>query len=152
MDDKAQIHILEVVLVASILFVSLYFLSQIEITINITASNENKLEEVGDQILSYEENLPDPTGQYSSMLAYYIDTWDLANFTEFIDSSIPLGTTYTITKVDVSGLQEGETFTKCKEHIYSKADENIGRVTEVSKFVVINGRIYEVILTMYSPF
>jgi hypothetical protein len=68
MDNSAQIHVFEVIIVAGMLFMSLYFVRSFDVSLNITKTEENELEILGNGILTNLEGIPDNLEQYPSLL------------------------------------------------------------------------------------
>ena len=150
MDNKAQVHVLEVVLVAGMLLVSLYFVKTFDISPNSVISKENKLVAVGDGILSSLEGVPDPTDEYNNLLARYADGTDIDEFTAYINSSVPDGTQYEINVINVSYMSKTSdaTIASSSTTLYNAAFK-IGAEAYASKVVVINGLVYKIVLQLY---
>ena len=157
MNNSAQIHVLEVIVVAGMLLTSLFFVRTFEFTPNITTTEENELEILGDGILANLESVPDNLGQYPSLLARYISDSEsifpyVFEFSEYVNASLPDGTIYEISRIDITKYStypdrsiKDPTITETPY----VAKVKVGREAISSRIVVIEGNVYEVTLTMY---
>jgi len=155
MNNSAQIHVLEVIVVAGMLLTAIYFVRSFEFTPNITTTEENELEILGNGILTSLEGVPDNLEQYPSLLARYVsEDYEeyMDEFTDYINRSIPDGTVYEISRIDISKLSEDPSVsikhTSITESL-KDAPVKVGREAHSSRIVVIDGCVYEVVLTMY---
>ena len=156
MNNSAQIHVLEVIIVAGMLLMSLFFVRTFEFTPNIKTSEENELEVLGNSILSNLESVPDNLGQYSSLLARYISKNEtgklqyIYEFTDYINESIPSGAIYEISLVNISDLSvHPEKSMTLVTITLIQATVKIGKEAHCSRIIVIYGSIYEVVLTIF---
>lgn len=157
MNDKAQIHVLEVIIVAGMLLSSLYFVRTFEFTPNITTTEENELEILGRGILTNLEGVPDIYGEYPSLLARYVTDDNGVfiysdNLIEYVNLSLPDGTLYEITRISITEFSQhpeksikDPSITKEVKPLSVK----VGKEAIASRIVVIEGSLYEVVLTMY---
>ena len=166
MDDKAQMHMLEVVIIVGLLLISIYFVKGFNFTPYAQISQQNKIENLGDGILRSLDSVPDPSGKYSSLLTRYIadyiedmqdDVYDGScnEFIEYVNSSVLEGSIFDIKYVNISSYykdsilfgksinDEAYTIT-----IYSRGLE-VGLQTSSYRITVIDGHIYRVILNIY---
>ena len=155
MNNKAQIHVLEVIIVAGMLLSSLYFVRTFEFTPNITTTEENELEILGNGILENLEGVPDITGEYPSLLARYVTDENgvfiySGEFINYVNLSIPDGTLYEITRIDITELSKHpEKSVRDYTENVKPLSVKVGKEAIASRIVVINGCVYEVVLTMY---
>lgn len=156
-NNYAQIHVLEVIIVAGMVLMSLYFIRSFEFTPNITTNEEKELELLGTGILANLEGVPDVYGEYNSLLARYVTNQGNYypyedQFSEYVDMSLPDGTIYEITRVDIteySAHPEKSIKDPGITETIAEASVKVGNEAVASRIVVINGRIYQVVLTMY---
>ena len=150
MNDSAQMNVLEVIIVAGILIAGLYFVRGMEFSARSVEENENQLESLGESILNNLASTPDPSDEYSSMLAKYISsTAQYANFTDDINNTFPTGTLYKVERVDMSKMfHENAALENCTGTIYEPVvwvqDES-----RVSRIVVSDGTVYEVVISLW---
>ncbi len=150
MNNSAQIHVLEVIVVAGMLLMSLYFVRTFEFSPNITKTEENELEILGNGILTSLEGVPDNLEQYPSLLARYstIDYKD--EFKDYVNRSLPYGTMYEISLVDISEFSKHpENSINDHTTILKEALVKVGKEARSSRIIVIDGNIYKVVLTMF---
>jgi len=153
MDNSAQIHVFEVIIVAGMLFMSLYFVRSFDVSLNITKTEENELEILGNGILTNLEGIPDNLEQYPSLLARYATVDYIDEFTDYVNTSLPEGTLYKISLINISYLNKHPDTPIGNEPsptnpLYSVPVE-IGKEASSSRIIVIDGVVYEVVLTMY---
>ncbi len=173
MNNNAQIHVLEVILMSGIMLMALFFISNFEAPTHSTIGKENSLESLGEGILTSLDGIPDPGYEgddtyYSSLLARYVyeirkeipdDPVDyyhilptieeLQDLNEYFDSSLPEGTLYQLSLIDVTKMShEGLTV----DYTISLHDPSvvvlIGEKISTSRIVVIDGHIYNLVLRM----
>ena len=158
MNNSAQIHVLEVIIVAGMLLMSLFFVRTFEFTPNIKTTGENELELLGDGILENLESVPDSLEQYPSLLARYIYKKALGyfpyidEFTDYVNLSLPDGTLYEITRIDITEYSkhpERSIKNPLITETLKSAPVKVGKEAISSRIVVIDGCVYEVVLTMY---
>ncbi|MCK4364744.1 MAG: hypothetical protein KAW45_01700 [Thermoplasmatales archaeon] len=155
MNNSAQIHVLEVIIVAGMILTSLYFIRTFEFTPNIITTEENELELLGTGILANLEGVPDTLGEYNSLLARYVSEDEgyfsyKYDFIEYVDLSLPSGTLYEITRIDITEYSKHpEDSIKDHTEDVAPAAVKVGNAAVASRIVVIDGCIYEVVLTMY---
>ena len=73
MNDSAQWQLIEVILVAGMLFAAMYLVRSANVTVYKSIEEENPLEDKGYNVLESLASQPAPSGftQYDSLLAYY---------------------------------------------------------------------------------
>jgi len=156
MNNSAQIHVLEVIIVAGMLLMSLYFVRSFEFTPNISTTQENELKVLGNGILKSIEGVPDNQGNYPSLLARYVS--DVSNnefideFKDYVNRSIPEGTLYQISRINITKLsQHPERSIKDNTitDILTPEIVKVGKEAISSRIVVIDGFVYEVELMMF---
>ena len=150
--NKAQVHILEVIIVAGMLLMALYFVKSFDFSPRSVVAKENKLESIGISILEGLESIPDPDEEHSSLLARYLSepdkySYDLSNYTS---DNLPIGTLFRITRINVSYLHDHVNNPIPSEYIKNihNSDIWIGEESIASRIVVIDGSVYEIILSM----
>jgi len=156
MNNDAQVHILEVIIVIGLLLVSLYFAKSFDFSPHSVISKENRLETLGNGMLASLEGTIDPSEEYNNLLARFVymngsGVFEFANdFTDYVNDSIPEGTLYDISVVNISKMSKysDETVASSTKKIYSSADVKIGTEAYSSRIVVIDGYVYEVVLSM----
>ena len=159
MNNSAQIHVLEVIIVAGMILMSLYFVRSFEFTPNITTTEENELILLGTGILANLEGVPDIHGEFNSLLARYVfapsdnDVYPYINeLIDYVDLSLPDGTLYEITRVNITEYSvhpEKSIKDASITRTMVSAPVKVGHEAVASRIVVIDGVIYEVVLTMY---
>lgn len=150
MNNSAQIHVLEVIIVAGMLLMSLYFVRVFDISSNITTTGENELEILGNGILTSLEGVPDNLEQYPSLLARYATAEYIDEFRDYVNRSLPDGTLYEISLIDISYMSKnpsdpiGDATTSLHD-----APVKVGKEARSSRIIVIDGLVYEIMLTMF---
>ena len=148
--NSAQIHVFEVIIVAGLLLVSLYFVKSFDFTPHSVVSKENKLEIEGINILEHLEGIADPTEEYDNLLARFADGKDEDVFTDYINNTLPEGTLYKVQVIDISSMnQNSDTDIASYTTTPIPPRLEIGRETYVKRVVVIDGNIYQVVLGIY---
>jgi len=95
MDDSGQIHMIEVISFAAILFISVFFVHNFDVSNNPDVTQVESLKELGYGAL-YSLDSIDCEG-YNSLLAKYIITNNTESFTSYINNSfLPTLITYNI--------------------------------------------------------
>jgi len=160
-NNSAQIHVLEVIIVAGMLLMSLYFVRTFEFSPNIKTTDENELEILSEGILKSLEGVPDSEEHYPSLLARYLttpyrnddETFPYKeNFVSYVERSIPEGTLFEILRVNITKLKENPDLSIRNDHItkyVNKIEVKVGTEASSSRIVVIDNTIYEVVLTLY---
>ena len=152
MNNSAQIHILEVIIVAGMLLTSLYFVRVFDVSSNITTTEENELEILGNGILTSLEGVPDNLEQYRSLLARYATVEYIDEFRDYVNRSLPDGTLYEISLINISYMSKYPNTPigadKVTKYLY-KAPVKVGREARSSRIIVIDGLVYEIVLTMF---
>lgn len=150
--NKAQVHILEVIIVAGILLVSLYFIRGFDFTPSSVVTGSNSLKQKGLNIISRLENIPDPEGELSSILSRYMYNalkGDNSSLNAYISNSLPKDIIYETFIVNISKMSKyAESVDNCKTVVYEPVVK-IGEKTSISRVVVIDGYIYEIDLGMW---
>lgn len=149
MNNSAQIHVLEVVIVAGMLLFSLYFVRTFEFAPHSIVDRENKFEILGDSILASLESVPSSHENYSNVLAEYVGLVDSKNFSAHVNTTLPEGAFYNISAVNISKMHKyAEIERNCRTAIYG-SPVRIGEETSSSRIIVIDGYVYEVKLDIY---
>jgi len=152
MNNSAQIHVLEVIIVAGMLLMSLYFVRVFDVSSNITTTGENELEILGNGILTSLEGVPDNLEQYPSLLARYATAEYIDEFTDYVNRNLPDGTLYEISLIDISYMNKHPDTPigdyRVTTTLY-KAPVKVGKEARSSRIIVIDGLVYEVVLTMF---
>lgn len=150
--NKAQVHILEVIIVAGILLVSLYFIRGFDFTPSSIVSGSNSLKQKGLNIVTRLENIPDLQGELSNILSRYMYKalkGDNSSLNNYISNSLPEDIIYEISIVNISKMSKyAESIGDCQTFVY-KPVIKIGEKTSVSRVVVIDGYIYELDFGMW---
>ena len=152
MNNSAQIHVLEVIVVAGMLLMSLYFVRTFEFSPNITTTEENELEILGNGLLTSLEGVPDNLGLYPNLLARYTTDDYKYEFTDYVNRSIPDGTLYEISLINISEYNKHPEKSIKDDTITDPIVESqvkVGKEARTSRIIVINSYVYEVVLTMY---
>ena len=152
MNNSAQIHVLEVIIVAGMLLMSLFFVRTFEFTPNITKTEENELEILGNGILTSLEGIPDDLEQYPNLLARYSTIKYKDEFKDYINRSLPYGTMYEISLTNITKLSKNPDKSIKDESItdlLKEAKVKVGKEARCSRIVVIDGIVFEVVLTIY---
>jgi len=152
MNNSAQIHVLEVIIVAGMLLMSLFFVRTFEFTPNITKTEENELEILGNGILTSLEGIPDDLEQFPNLLARYATLKYKDEFKDYINRSLPYGTIYEISLTNITKLSKNPDKSIKDESItdiLKEAKVKVGKEARCSRIVVIDGIVFEVVLTIY---
>jgi hypothetical protein len=152
MNNSAQIHVLEVIIVAGMLLMSLFFVRTFEFTPNITKTEENELEILGNGILTSLEGIPDDLEQYPNLLARYATTDYKDEFKDYINRSLPYGTMYEILRINISYMHKHPEISIMEDpptKELKSAQVKVGKEARCSRIVVIDGIVFEVVLTIY---
>jgi hypothetical protein len=173
MNNSAQIHILEIILMSGIMFMALFFISNFEVPTHTTIGKENSLESLGEGILTSLDGIPDPGYEgddtyYSSLLARYVheivvkrgspynlepeEIEELQDLNEYFASSLPEGTLYNLSLIDVTKMSReglsGKTIGYYTDSLHDPSVVLIGEIISTSRIVVIDGHIYNLVLCM----
>ena len=152
MDDKAQLHVLEVIIVAGLLFVSLYFVESMDVSYYSASDKENKLETLGRGILLGLEAQPDPSGKWDNLLTSYISNENLGHsrFESYVSSILPEGALFRINIVNMSKFfhnssasRETCTLANLGTSIWFEEEACITRI------VVVGNIVYELTLSIW---
>ena len=150
MNNSAQMNVLEVIIVSGILIIGVYFVRGMEFSSRSVEEAENQLEILGESILNNLASITDSSEEYSSLLSKYISNSTYYDeFTDQVNNTFPTGTMYKIEKVDMSEMfHKNLALENCTEVIYEPAVwiQDEGRV---SRIVVSNGTVYEVIISLW---
>lgn len=150
--NKAQVHILEVIIVAGILLVSLYFIRGFDFTPSSIVTGSNSLQQKGLNIISRLESIPDPDGELSSILSRYMFRalkGDNSSLNNYISNSLPQDVIYEIFIVNVSKMSKyAGSVDDCRTVVYEPIIK-IGEKTSISRVVVIDGYIYKIDLGLW---
>ena len=132
MNNNAQIHVLEVILMSGIMLMALFFINNFEAPTHSTIGKENSLESLGAGIITSLDGIPDPGHEdedtyYSSLLARYVHEIhsqypdlvnknptkeqldaipELQDLNEYFDSSLPEGTLYQLALIDITEMSK----------------------------------------------
>ena len=149
MNNSAQVHVLEVVIVAGLLLFSLYFVRTFEFAPSSIVDRENKFEILGESILASLESVPSSYDNYSNVLAEYVGMNDAKNFSAHVNATLPEGAFYNITVVNISAMHKfAKTQEECSTFLF-RSIVKVGQETVSSRIVVIDSYIYEVQLKIY---
>ena len=176
MNNSAQIHVLEVILMSGIMLMALYFIGNFEAPTHSTIGKENSLESLGGGILSSLDGIPDPGYEddnlyYSSLLARYIyeireeidndldhyhllpSIEELQSLNDYFETNLPEGTLYQLSYINISkmskdGLSANPIDYYTKELYNPSSVLLIGEKISTSRIVVIDGYIYNLVLRM----
>ena len=152
-DNLAQMQVLEAIVVVGLILTSLYFVQNLNITSYSIIHSDNRLETLGRGVLISLESKPDPSGNSSLLekcVREYINKGEYTTFKRYIDDGLPSGTVYKILLINISELTHNKSATidNCTEVIYMPplwVDEGF----RSSRLVVVDGYIYNVILSMW---
>ena len=176
MNNSAQIHVLEVILMSGIMLMALYFIGNFEAPSYSTIGKENSLESLGGGILTSLDGIPDPgyeddSQYYSSLLARYIyeireeiddvtvhysilpTIEELQSINNYFETNLPEGTLYQLSYINISkmskdGLSAHPIDYYTKELYNPSSVILIGEKISTSRIVVIDGYIYNLVLRM----
>lgn len=151
-NNKGQMQILEVIIVAGMIFIALFFVKNMDVSSYSNIEKENRLETLGEGAFKNLENQPDPYGNYDNKLIAYIkyDMRGNSFLQREFDSILPEGTLYKLSVFSISELVHN--FSAYQEEITEILAGSyvwIGEETRVSKLVVIEDEVYEVVLSMW---
>ena len=150
-NNKGQMQLLEVILVAGMLLVALYFVRGVDISAQTSVENENKLDELGDTILESLAAKPSPYSYYNSLLALYISSSSYYSiFENYVSTVLPEGTIFKIDKIDMTEFTHNPTASldDVTTNIYTP-DIWLGEEARVSRLVLVGDTVYKVVLSMW---
>ena len=157
-NNLAQAQVLEAILVAGLLLTSLYFVRSLDITSSSVVESGNRLETQANGILESLEGEPDTDGDNSSLLAKLVKSYlDLGGLNRYnneiiqrIDDGLPEGTLYKLILVNISKMfYNGSTLIQnCIETMFEHSVW-INEGVRASRYVVVNGFVYEIIISMW---
>lgn len=152
MDDKAQISLLEVILVTGMILMALYLIKTQEISSSELIESESRFETVANSVLTNLASKSDPYGEYASLLARYIsdETGEAGFLKAYISSSFPIGTMYKILRINYSKLftNGSASFNDCVTPLYEPGVW-IEDDARVSRIVSADGYVYEIVLCVW---
>jgi hypothetical protein len=152
MNDKAQLHVLEVVIVAGMLFMALFFVKNMDVSSYTTIEKENRLEVIGRAIFDSLESQPDPYGKWDNLLVSYLanEHSGLLKLNNYIISHLPEGSLFRLTVIDMDKLFHNAS-ASLEDCTYTLLGANywFGEEARISKIVVIDGYVNEIILSMW---
>jgi len=148
-DNDAQLQVLEVILVAGMLLISVYFIRGIDIVSQSNVEKENKLESMGDSLLESLAAQPDSNGRYNSLLAYYCRV-GTSSFANYVEQVLPEGTIFKIERIDLTRLVTNQetTIKDATFEIYSP-DIWFDDDAKSSRICVVDGTVYRIVLSMW---
>jgi hypothetical protein len=158
MNNSAQMNVLEAVLVVGMLFLSMYFVSTIEVSFHTTVEEENNFEILARGILKSLGDESDSSGNYNSLLAKYIsdiegdpDSNSKDMLRTYIRSVFPEGTMFTILKVNYSKIIQNAsaTLSDCTDYIGPNYGFWMNDAARASRIVVADGFVYEIIISVW---
>ncbi len=154
-NNNGQMQLLEVILVAGMVLISLFFVRSLNISLQTsTVERENKLEQIGDSILESLASRDSSNGDYSELgyyIKYFLETgrfkWD---FEDYIELSLPSDSLYTIYIVNMTNFSFNphSGIDNHLEYIYSP-DYWIVEEACSSRIVVVDGFVYEIYLGLW---
>ncbi len=147
--NNGQMHVMEAVIVAGLIFSALFFISNMEVSSYTTIEKQNKLKQLGAKILENAEAKEDSTGNYDNFLIYCVE--ENINYLYYdLVSSLPEGTLFRLTVVNMSKLfhDNSASYNDC---IYTSIGTDIwvDEETRVSRIIAFNGFIYEIVLQLW---
>lgn len=159
MNDRAQMNVLEAVIVVGMLFLTLYFVSAMDVSSHTSVEEENSFEILSRGILKSLGEANDPTG--NNLLAKYIN--DIENgpdnisresrnrLRNYISSVFPKGTVFTILKVNYSKIihNASASLSDCETYIGPNYGFWMEDAARASRIVVVNGFVYEIIISVW---
>jgi len=142
MNNRAQIHILEVILVAVMLLLSVLFVVYISAPPSIQVVPSNQIKILCDEALRVMKDTPTGDGSYeNSMLFKYILTNDTTNFTAFLDDVLPENVFYQVWVYDGTS----------RRLWYPDEEQEIFGTVVRSHFIIINETyLYDVELEVWG--
>ena len=148
-DTSAQMLVLEGVLVAAMIFTTLFFVQGIQTTVYEGVKEENILTEKGNTALNSLDNIP--AEGYHTRLIKYIVTNDTFNFSYYISSSIFPSVAYKVYVYNVSAMFSNSTLDvkDYKTLWYELNAPEVGERTQVHRFFVYDGFLYDLVLDMW---
>ena len=147
---SAQMLVLEGVLVAAMIFTTLFFVQGIQTIVYKSVKETNVLKEKGDSALTSLDNFP--AEGYHTRLTQYFITNDIFNFSNYIYSSIfPPGIAHRVYIYNISLMFSNSTLdiNKYKTLWYTFDTPEIGEETQVHRFFVYDGFLYDIVLDMW---
>ena len=150
-NNNGQMHVLEAVIVAGMIFSSLFFVSNMEVSSYTTIEKENKLKSLGASILENLEARQDSTGKYDNLLLYCIRDVSGSNRLYYeLTANLPEGTLFRVSIVNMSKLFHNSSASH-EDCVYARIGTDIWveEETRVSRIIAFDGEIYEIILQLW---
>jgi len=142
MNNRAQLHILEVILVAAMLLLSVVFVVYISAPPSVQVVPSNQIKILCDEALRVMKDTPTGDRSYeNSMLFKYILTNDTTNFTSFLDDVLPENIFYQVWVYDGSS----------RRLWYPDEEQEIFGTVVRSHFIIVNSTyLYDIELEVWG--
>jgi len=165
MNDKAQWQLIEVILVAGMLFAAMYLVRSANVTVYKSIEEENPLKTQAYEALESIASQPAPKGKDNhNLLSYWAEeNWELSsvnNFKEEIKRFFPSESNidFNVTKVNITkSKEEGLSLEECsitinsEEYWIKSGSCSASRIVVVDKPSEPNGKdyVYKIILSLW---
>lgn len=151
-NNNAQVNILEVILVAGLIFSALFFIQSLTVPSFPESYHTKKLKSRVDTALTSLDSTPDD--EYHSLLVKYLirnTSSDRSSFNSYLFESTYPSYGYNIYLINLTKMYRNSTATESEyKNLYLSYDPpQIGRKTQSSRIFVHNGFIYEVLIEMW---
>jgi len=150
-DCSGQMHVLEVVIAVAMIFAALFFISTMEVSSYTTIEKENKLQTLGESILENLESRSSTNEGYDNFLNYCLTSlYGSSTLYRELTLNLPEGTLFRVNQINMSKLFHNSSVSveDCTELVTGSAIW-IDEETRVSRIVVIDDYIYEIVLSMW---
>jgi len=146
---KAQVHILEVIIVAGMLFTALYFVRGLSTSTYTSVYEPNLLKTRADTALSTLDN--DPHDIYHTKLTKLIVTNDARNFSSSIIGAIRPCYGYSVYVYNITNMYRNSSVNLegNKNTFINQWAPKVGDKTQTSRLIVYDGYVYEVVLELW---
>jgi hypothetical protein len=139
--------VLEAVLVAAMIFITLFFVQGLNITVYEGVREKNIIRDLGISALESEDNKP--ASGYNSQLVEYLMTNDTANFSQTIFNKIFPSISFKVYLYNISRMFSDSVFKNSDYLWYEMESPYVGEGSQAYRIFVHDGYIYEIVLQMW---
>ena len=139
--------VLEAVLVAAMIFITLFFVQGLKITVYEGVREKNIIRDLGISALESEDNKP--AYGYNSQLVEYLMTDDTANFSQTIFTKIFPSISFKVYLYNISMMFSDSGSVNSGFLWFEMDTPHVGISSQAYRIFVHDGYIYEVVLQMW---
>lgn len=149
MNRKAQIHVLEVIIVAGMLFTALYFVRGLSTSTYSSVYEPNSLKTRADTALTALDN--EPNSNYHTSLTQYIAENMTNSFSSRLRSSISPCYGFTVYVYNITNMYRNSSVSleENKDIFIDQWSPKVGDKTHASRMIVYDGFVYEVVMELW---